>query len=214
MFIDINRKIIYIYIDQCYSSIKLETTIDKSPRWMRAIQIGLGALAIIFSIIALVLPGLTILSLVIILAITLIVTGIEKIISGLFILHKSRFLTVGLGILTIIIAGIALAYPILAALVVIWLLGFSLMVDGFSRIADGVTNKSNKKWIRGLTIGVGVLSVIIAFMIIGSPAFGAIFASILISIALLIVGIEMVTTGISGHKSSLNKSSVVGSDMR
>ena len=214
MFININRKIIYIYIDQCYSSIKLETTIDKSPRWMRAIQIGLGALAIIFSIIALVLPGLTILSLVIILAITLIVTGIEKIISGLFILHKSRFLTVGLGILTIIIAGIALAYPILAALVVIWLLGFSLMVDGFSRIADGVTNKSNKKWIRGLTIGVGVLSVIIAFMIIGSPAFGAIFASILISIALLIVGIEMVTTGISGHKSSLNKSSVVGSDMR
>lgn len=214
MFININRKIIYIYIDQCYSSIKLETTIDKSPRWMRAIQIGLGALAIIFSIIALVLPGLTILSLVIILAITLIVTGIEKIISGLFILHKSRFLTVGLGILTIIIAGIALAYPILAALVVIWLLGFSLMVDGFSRIADGVTNKSNKKWIRGLTIGVGVLSVIIAFMIIGSPAFGAIFASILISIALLIVGIEMVTTGISGHKSSLNRSSVVGSDMR
>ena len=88
------------------------------------------------------------------------------------------------------------------------------MVDGFSRIADGVTNKSNKKWIRGLTIGVGVLSVIIAFMIIGSPAFGAIFASILISIALLIVGIEMVTTGISGHKSSLNKSSLVGSDMR
>ena len=214
MFININRKIIYIYIDQCYSSIKLETTIDKSPRWMRAIQIGLGALAIIFSIIALVLPGLTILSLVIILAITLIVTGIEKIISGLFILHKSRFLTVGLGILTIIIAGIALAYPILAALVVIWLLGFSLMVDGFSRIADGVTNKSNKKWIRGLTIGVGVLSVIIAFMIIGSPAFGAIFASILISIALLIVGIEMVTTGISGHKSSLNRSSIVGSDMR
>jgi uncharacterized membrane protein HdeD (DUF308 family) len=214
MFININRKIIYIYIDQCYSSIKLETTIDKSPRWMRAIQIGLGVLAIIFSIIALVLPGLTILSLVILLAITLIVTGIEKIISGLFILHKSRFLTVGLGILTIIIAGIALAYPILAALVVIWLLGFSLMVDGFSRIADGVTNKSNKKWIRGLTIGVGVLSVIIAFMIIGSPAFGAIFASILISIALLIVGIEMVTTGISGHKSSLNKSSVVGSDMR
>ncbi|MGH9980013.1 MAG: HdeD family acid-resistance protein [Nitrososphaeraceae archaeon] len=192
----------------------METTVDKSPRWMRAIQIGLGALAIIFSIIALVLPGLTILSLVILLAITLIVTGIEKIISGLFILHKSRLLTVGLGILTIIIAGIALAYPILAALVVIWLLGFSLMVDGFSRIADGVTNKSNKKWIRGLTIGVGVLSVIIAFMIIGSPAFGAIFASILISIALLIVGIEMLTTGISGHKSSLNKSSIVGSDMR
>ena len=107
----------------------------------------------------------------------------------------------------------ALSFPIAAAIAVIWILGLTLMVDGFSRIADGLTNKSNKKWIRGFTIAVGVLAVIIAFMIISSPAFGAIFASIIISITLLIIGIEMLTTGISGHKGSINIPSA-GSDMR
>ena len=189
------------------------TTINKSPQWIRGAQIGLGALTILLSIIAMVLPGLTILSLVILIAIVLVVTGIEKIITGLFIAHKSRFLTVGLGVLTVILAGLALSFPIAAAIAVIWILGLTLMVDGFSRIADGLTNKSNKKWIRGFTIAVGVLAVVIAFMIISSPAFGAIFASIIISITLLIIGIEMLTTGISGHKGSINIPSA-GSDMR
>ena len=125
-----------------------------------------------------VLPGITMLTLVILIAIVLVVTGIEKIITGLFIVHKSRFLTVGLGVLTIILAGLALTFPIAAAIAIIWIFGLTLMVDGFSRIADGLTNKSNKKWIRGFTIGVGVLAVIIAFMIISFPAFGAVFASI------------------------------------
>ena len=191
----------------------METTIDKSPSWMRVVQIGLGALAIILSIVAFSMPGLTMLTLVMLIAIILVITGIEKIISGLFILHKSRLLTVGLGILTIILAGLALSFPITAAIAVIWILGLSLMVDGFSRIADGLTNKSNKKWVRGFTVGVGILAVIIAFMVIVSPAFGAVLASIMISISLLIIGIEMITTGISGQKRSSNLSSV-GSDMK
>ena len=161
-----------------------------------------------------VLPGLTILTLVILIAIILVVTGIEKIISGLFILHKSRLLTVGLGVLTVILAGLTMSFPLTAAIVVIWIMGLTLMVDGFSRIADGLTNKSNKKWVRGLTIGVGIIAVIIAFMIISSPAIGAIFASIMISIALLIIGIEMITTGISGQKGSINLSSVERRDIR
>ena len=180
---------------------------------MRVVQIGLGALAIILSIVAFSMPGLTMLTLVMLIAIILVITGIEKIISGLFILHKSRLLTVGLGILTIILAGLALSFPITAAIAVIWILGLSLMVDGFSRIADGLTNKSNKKWVRGFTVGVGILAVIIAFLVIVSPAFRAVLASIMISISLLIIGIEMITTGISGQKRSNNLSSV-GSDIK
>ena len=37
------------------------TTINKSPQWMRGVQIGLGALTILLSIIAMLLPGLTML---------------------------------------------------------------------------------------------------------------------------------------------------------
>jgi len=65
--------------------------------------------------------------------------GIEKIITGIFIAHKARFVTIGLGILTIILAGLAMAYPVAAAIVVVFFLGFALMMDGFARIIDGVT---------------------------------------------------------------------------
>jgi hypothetical protein len=49
------------------------------------------------------------------------------------------------------------------------------MMDGLARIVDGVTNKANKGWVRGFTIGVGVLAVIISIMILAAPVFGAVF---------------------------------------
>jgi len=50
----------------------------KEPGWKRAAQIGLGILAIIVSGAALFFPGLTVISLVILLAVVLIFVGIEK----------------------------------------------------------------------------------------------------------------------------------------
>ena len=72
----------------------------KEPGWKRAAQIGLGILAIIVSGAALFFPGLTVISLVILLAVVLIFVGIEKIIGGIFIQHKSRWATVGLGVIS------------------------------------------------------------------------------------------------------------------
>jgi uncharacterized membrane protein HdeD (DUF308 family) len=173
---------------------------SKSPGWIRGLQIGLGALAIILSGLAIAFPGLTFLTLVILVSIVLFVVGIEKIITGIFIAHKSRFATIGLGILTIILAGLALSFPIAAAIVVIYFLGFALMFDGFARIIDGVTNKANKGWIRGFLIGVGVLNVIISALVLASPLFGAVLAGIMIGLSLLIVGIEMIAAGVSGRQ--------------
>jgi uncharacterized membrane protein HdeD (DUF308 family) len=173
---------------------------SKSPGWIRGLQIGLGALAIILSGLAIAFPGRTFLTVVILVSVVLFVVGIEKIITGIFIAHKSRFATIGLGILTIILAGLALSFPIAAAIVVIYFLGFALMFDGFARIIDGVTNKTNKGWIRGFLIGVGVLNVIISALVLASPLFGAILAGIMIGLSLLIVGIEMIAAGVSGGR--------------
>jgi len=181
---------------------------------MRVAQIGLGALAIILSIIALALPGLTFLSLVILLSVVLFFVGIEKIITGIFIAHKARFATIGLGILTIILAGLAMAYPVAAAIVVVFFLGFALLMNGFARIVDGITNKANKGWVRGFTIGVGILAVIISVMILASPVFGAVFAGLIIAMALLIIGIQMVAAGVSGRRESIVPSSSSTSKFR
>ncbi len=98
----------------------------KSPKWVRAAQIILGALAILLAIVALTNSGLTIL--LILIAIILVITGFEKTITGLFIAHNLRFFTIGLGILTIILAGLALTYPI--ATVSSTFINFGIFIDG------------------------------------------------------------------------------------
>jgi uncharacterized membrane protein HdeD (DUF308 family) len=179
---------------------------QKSPGWRRAAQIGLGALAIILAIIAIVFPGATVVSIVIILAIALLIVGIEKVISGIFFEHKSRFAAIGLGILVIILAIIALAFPVGATTVLIFILAFALMFDGFARIIQGFGDKQERGWIRGFYIGVGVLAVIISVMILVSPFFGAALAGLLIGIALLIIGIEIISAGIAGREARLRPS--------
>jgi uncharacterized membrane protein HdeD (DUF308 family) len=165
----------------------------KSPKWVRAAQIILGALAILLAIVALTTSGPT--SMLILIAIVLVFTGFEKTITGLFIAHNLRFFTIGLGVLTISLAGLALTYPIAAARVLLLILGFSLMVDGFSRIADGLTNNSDKRLVRGFTIAVGILAIIISVGINIIPFWGKLFIIKLIAIDLIIIGIQMITTG-------------------
>lgn len=179
---------------------------QKSPGWKRAAQIGLGALAIILAIIAMVFPGATVVSIVIILAIALLIVGIEKVISGIFFEHKSRFAAIGLGILVIILAIIALAFPVGATTVLIFILAFALMFDGFARIIQGFGDKQERGWIRGFYIGVGVLAVIISIMVLVSPFFGAALAGFLIGIALLIIGIQVISAGIAGREARLRPS--------
>jgi uncharacterized membrane protein HdeD (DUF308 family) len=164
-----------------------------SPKWVRAAQIILGALAILLAIVALTNSGLTIL--LILIAIILVITGFEKTVTGLFIAHNLRFFTIGLGVLTIILAGLALTYPIAAARVLLLILGFSLLVDGFSRIADGLTNKSDKRLVRGFTIAVGILTIIISVGINIIPFWGKLFISKLIAVDLIIIGVQMIISG-------------------
>ena len=165
----------------------------KPPKWVRAAQIILGVLAILLAIVALTNSGLTIL--LILIAIILVITGFEKTISGLFIARNLRFFTIGLGILTIILAGLAFTYPISATRVLLLILGFSLMVDGFSRIADGLTNKSDKRLVRGFTIAVGILAIIISVGINIIPFWGKLFISKLIAVDLIIIGVQMIISG-------------------
>ena len=165
----------------------------KSPKWVRAAQIILGALAILLAIVALTNSGLTIL--LILIAIVLVITGFEKTVTGLFIAHNLRFFTIGLGVLTIILAGLALTYPVSAARVLLLILGFSLMVDGFSRIAYGLTNKSDKRLVRGFTIAVGILAIIISVGINIIPFWGKLFISKLIAVDLIIIGVQMIISG-------------------
>jgi len=113
--------------------------------------IGLGVVAIILSILVLVHPGITIISIIYILDIILIIVGIEKIISGIFIVNKSRWGAVGLGFGSIVVAA-----PVSTAVFVLIMLGIVLL---FAHIVYGVGSSQSPVWARGFSIGAGALAI-------------------------------------------------------
>jgi uncharacterized membrane protein HdeD (DUF308 family) len=178
----------------------------KSPGWMRAAQIGLGIIAVIISIAVLVSPALSVVLLVRIVAIILLIVGIEKVLSGIFIPSKSRWGTIGLGIIVIILSIIVLSFPVGTTAFLIILLAIALLIDGIARVIHGITDKTGRSWSRMFRIAAGVIAIVLALVIIASPAIGAALVGILLGIALLIIGIEIIARGVAGRKISLTRS--------
>jgi uncharacterized membrane protein HdeD (DUF308 family) len=173
--------------------------LEKRPPWVRALQIGLGAIIIALSIWALLTPADAFVLIVRLLAIILFFVGIERVVSGIFLPGKQRFYSIGLGILILILAGIAITYPTEAAAIIIIFIGIALLIIGASRIIEGMSRR-HRGFSRGFHVGVGALAVGIGIAIIVFQSFGAALAGVIIAIGLLILGIQMVITGIRSHK--------------
>lgn len=172
---------------------------QKSPGWLRTVQIGLGALTIVLSIFALAFPAVTYISIIWILAIVLFFVGIEEIIVGIVSLGKSRWANIGLGVLVLIFAGLAISYPVATAMIIIIFIGIAFLINGIARIIEGFSGKHSGAS-KAFIIGVGVLAVALSIAVLASPYFGAVLAGIIIAIGLLITGIQMIAAGIQGKR--------------
>jgi uncharacterized membrane protein HdeD (DUF308 family) len=76
----------------------------------------------------------------------------------------------------------------------------ALMIGGIARIVQGISGEI-AKFSKGLIIGVGVLSVAVSVVIIAYPVrFGLVLLVIILSITLLIAGIEMIILGSTGAR--------------
>ena len=120
----------------------MRTSVEKSPGWLRGIQIGLGIITVILSIYALAFPGEKFLVVVFVLVIILFIVGIEKIITGFFLPVKGKWVTIGIGILVLIFAGLAISFPAATALIVTIFVGIGLILNGCARIVEGISGKA------------------------------------------------------------------------
>lgn len=177
----------------------------RSPGWMRAVQIVLGIIAVVLSSIALFFPAIAFVSVVYILAVVLFFTGIERIVIGLFspAPGSSRWGTIGLGILVLIVAIIVLVYPLGSSVFLLFVLAIALFVDGIARIVHSLGGRSMSKGSRAFGIIAGIFSIIIAILIMVSPIWGAVLAGMMISIALLVIGFQIIVAGLTGRRTPL-----------
>ena len=173
---------------------------EKSPGWVRAVQIGLGVLTIALSIFALAFPATAFISIIWILAVVLFFVGIEEIIVGIFSPRRSKWSTIGLGILVLIFAGIAMSFPVATAITIIIFIGIAFLINGIARIIEGFSGKHHSGISRAFLIGVGILAIVLSVSVLVSPFFGARLAGIIIAIGLLITGIQMIYSGILGRR--------------
>jgi uncharacterized membrane protein HdeD (DUF308 family) len=172
----------------------------KSPGWMRAAQIGLGVIALVLSVYILAYPVLTFVTIVLLLSVVLFVVGIERIIQGIVAPGKSRWGTIGLGILVLIISIIVMAFPGAFGVFLLILLAIGLLFDGIARVYHGATDKTRGRWSRIFSIAAGVIEIGLSLTILAAPVIGAELMSFLLAIALLIVGIQIIAAGITGSR--------------
>jgi len=174
-------------------------SLEKSPTWVRPVQIGLGIIVVILSIYALANPGAAFVSIVFILGIILFIVGIEKIIAGIFLPIRGKGASIGLGILVLIFAGLVIAFPGFATWMITIFIGIALLFGGGASIAQAFSGKESG-WRKAFLLGVGALLIILGIMVLVSPVFGAQFAGFVVAIGLLIAGIQMIVAGATGKK--------------
>jgi uncharacterized membrane protein HdeD (DUF308 family) len=174
-----------------------------APKWLRILQITIGVAAIILSIFIIISPklgGITAISMV---AITLLIVGIERIASGVSSKYskRSRLINIGLGIVIVAFGIFTIANPSGSIRFMVLLVGIALLINGIVRITDALIKKRNedRQLNKIFRLVVGIISIAIAIITLVSPGFGVIFVALIVGIALLINGIEIIVAGITGQ---------------
>ena len=147
--------------------------------------------------------GPAILTIILILSVILLIVGIERIVVGIAMptyFKGSRYASIGIGLLVIAFSLVLMQFPVFTSAVLVVLAAIALLINGIARIIQGISFKSSGSS-RAFRIGVGVLSVAVSILVIAQPiSFGLVLFAIMISIAFLISGIEMMVFGISGRE--------------
>jgi uncharacterized membrane protein HdeD (DUF308 family) len=152
-----------------------------------------GVIAIVLGILAMLAPGLTGFSVVLLLGVIVLVGGILRIIwafqAGSF---GKGLLMFAIGGLTLLCGIVLLAHPLFASGVLTILLALYFILDGISEIAAGVRQGHGSGW---MLFG-GIVSVLLGIMIWGQfPLSGVWAIGILLGIKLFFVGLIMVMGG-------------------
>jgi uncharacterized membrane protein HdeD (DUF308 family) len=181
----------------------LKTEQMESHRGTRILQVVLGGIAIALSLGVIFNPGLGIATLALLLSATLLVVGIERVVTGFTQSNRSsklsKFGNIGLGALVALLGIAVLAFPIFATELLVTLLALGLLFIGIARIVHGLTDKNISKWSKGSLVGVGILSIAVSFMVFAYPALGVLLLTLVLGINLLIIGVQSVAYAIAGH---------------
>ena len=174
---------------------------QKSSTSKRVLQIILGIGALILAFVILFYPGFGLATLIVFLSFGLMMMGFWLFGVGLIDAKQSgaiRWLSVIVGLIVIAFSVIALVYPGLGTATLILILAIGIMSLGFGAILQGV-NSEQSGWIRGLLILVGIVILSLGIASIVYPGLASLTLVVLLSLALMMVGVASLAKGLVGE---------------
>jgi uncharacterized membrane protein HdeD (DUF308 family) len=158
--------------------------------WIVALR---GAAAVLFGVLALVWPGITILVLVILFGAYSLVDGVVAVGSGLFRSTGDASRRIWLlveGVFGILVGIVAFVWPGITTLALLWVIAFWALLTGIVEIVLAVALRKEIKGEWMLALG-GALSVLFGVLLIVWPTAGALTVVFLIGIYAILFGIVL-----------------------
>ena len=161
--------------------------------WM-ALSIITGILMVVLGVLFLAYPGLSLATVLLLIGVFLIVYGVALALAGIIGHAEGRGWAIFTGILGVIVGIIAIAWPGMTALALLYILGAWAIVTGISDIVGAFASglKGGKRvWL----IILGVLSIVVGIVFFVYPVSGALAILWLVGLYLIVYGILRVIDG-------------------
>ncbi|MBP2703111.1 HdeD family acid-resistance protein [Microbispora sp. RL4-1S] len=168
--------------------------------WAPALR---GVLAILFGLIALVWPGITLLALVLVFAAYAVVNGVVTLMQAARgHTGRSRAWIGVSGLISLLVGLIAFLWPGITALALLLVIAFWFVVTGIVEIvaAVGLRRRIEGEWVLALN---GVVSVVFGLLLFVWPATGALAVVWLIGLSAVAIGVSLLVLAFrlrGGHR--------------
>jgi uncharacterized membrane protein HdeD (DUF308 family) len=152
-----------------------------------------GVVAVLFAVLAILWPGITVLSLALLFGAYTLLDGVTSIVMGLG-RGTDRGYLITLGVLGVVAGVIALVWPQITVVVLLVIIAVWAIVAGVMQIAAAVRLRKvmRNEWFLALS---GVITLVLGLLLIVQPAEGAIALVIAIATFALVWGITLIVLG-------------------
>ncbi|MGP8133881.1 MAG: DUF308 domain-containing protein [Halobacteriota archaeon] len=170
------------------------------PIWLRILEIIAGIIVLLLAVYLIFNPDVAISLLRIILGVALVILGLALLVRG----ATSKMLATGGKVVSIILGIIVLALGVTAIfdtgfgsalLVTVFAIGLLLNAIGRISYAGYATGAGLPASLRGASFALGIIALIIAIAVIVFPGIGFALLVVLVALALLLLGIELIVSG-------------------
>jgi uncharacterized membrane protein HdeD (DUF308 family) len=166
--------------------------------WVVALR---GAAAVLFGLLALIWPGITLFALVIVFGAYALVDGVLMLVAafgnrnGVAVGGGDRGWLIVQGVASIVIGILAFVWPGITALALLWVIAAWAVVTGVLEIvaAFRLRRELSREWLLGLS---GVLTVLFGLLLVIWPAAGALTLVVLIGVSAIVFGVALLGLGL------------------